>query len=67
MRGFRHGGSTWATENGRKPARIKADTPGPGLSSAPLTLTADHALLFNDMLINAGTLTCRFHASTYPA
>ena len=62
MRGFRHGCSTWVTENGRKPARIKADTPGPGLSSAPLILTDDHALL-----INAGKLTCRFHASTYPA
>ena len=33
---------------GRGPVRIEAD--------APLTVTADHALLFDDMLINAGTL-----------
>ena len=43
-------------ELGRKPVRIEAGALGPNLPDAPLTLTADHALLFDDMLINAGTL-----------
>ena len=41
---------------GRSPVRIEAGALGPDLPDAPLTLTADHALLFDDMLINAGTL-----------
>ena len=43
-------------ELGRKPVRIDAGALGPNLPDAPLTVTADHALLFDDMLINAGTL-----------
>ena len=41
---------------GRSPVRIDAGALGPNLPDAPLTVTADHALLFGDMLINAGTL-----------
>ena len=41
---------------GRSPVRIEAGALGPNLPDAPLTVTADHALLFGDMLINAGTL-----------
>ena len=41
---------------GRSPVRIDAGALGPNLPDAPLTVTADHALLFDDMLINAGTL-----------
>ena len=41
---------------GRSPVRIEAGALGPNLPDAPLTVTADHALLFDDMLINAGTL-----------
>ena len=41
---------------GRGPVRIKAGALGPNLPNGPLTVTADHALLFDDMLINAGTL-----------
>ena len=41
---------------GRGPVRIEAGALGPNLPDAPLTVTADHALLFGDMLINAGTL-----------
>ena len=41
---------------GRSPVRIDAGALGPDLPNAPLTVTADHALLFDDMLINAGTL-----------
>ena len=41
---------------GRGPVRIEAGALGPDLPNAPLTVTADHALLFDDMLINAGTL-----------
>ena len=41
---------------GRSPVRIEAGALGPNLPNGPLTLTADHALLFGDMLINAGTL-----------
>ena len=41
---------------GRGPVRIEAGALGPDLPDAPLTVTADHALLFDDMLINAGTL-----------
>ena len=41
---------------GRSPVRIEAGALGPDLPNAPLTVTADHALLFDDMLINAGTL-----------
>ena len=41
---------------GRGPVRIDAGALGPDLPDAPLTVTADHALLFDDMLINAGTL-----------
>ena len=41
---------------GRGPVRIEAGALGPNLPDAPLTVTADHALLFDDMLINAGTL-----------
>jgi len=43
-------------ELARKPVRIDAGALGPNLPNAPLTLTADHALLFGDMLVNAGTL-----------
>ena len=43
-------------ELGRKPVRIDAGTLGPDLPNRPLTVTADHALLFGDMLVNAGTL-----------
>ena len=43
-------------ELGRKPVRIDAGALGPNLPNRPLTLTADHALLFGDMLVNAGTL-----------
>ena len=43
-------------ELGRKPVRIDAGALGPDLPNAPLTLTADHALLFGDMPVNAGTL-----------
>ena len=43
-------------ELGRRPVRIDAGALGPGLPNAPLTVTGDHALLFGDMLINAGTL-----------
>ena len=43
-------------ELGRKPVRIEAGALGPDLPNGPLTVTADHALLFDDMLINAGTL-----------
>ena len=45
-----------AVELGRKPVRIDAGALGPNLPNGPLTVTADHALLFDDMLINAGTL-----------
>ena len=41
---------------GRSPVRIDAGALGPDLPNGPLTVTADHALLFDDMLINAGTL-----------
>ena len=41
---------------GRSPVPIEAGALGPNLPDAPLTVTADHALLFDDMLINAGTL-----------
>ena len=41
---------------GRSPVRIDAGALGPDLPNAPLTVTGDHALLFDDMLINAGTL-----------
>ena len=41
---------------GRGPVRIEAGALGPNLPNGPLTVTADHALLFDDMLINAGTL-----------
>ena len=41
---------------GRSPVRIEAGALGPDLPNGPLTVTADHALLFDDMLINAGTL-----------
>ena len=43
-------------ELGRKPVRIDAGALGPDLPNGPLTVTADHALLFGDMLVNAGTL-----------
>ena len=43
-------------ELGRKPVRIDAGALGPNLPDAPLTVTGDHALLFDDMLVNAGTL-----------
>ena len=43
-------------ELGRKPVRIDAGALGPNLPNRPLTVTADHALLFGDMLVNAGTL-----------
>ena len=43
-------------ELGRKPVRIDAGALGPDLPNAPLTVTGDHALLFGDMLVNAGTL-----------
>ena len=43
-------------ELGRKPVRIDAGALGPDLPNRPLTVTADHALLFGDMLVNAGTL-----------
>ena len=39
-------------ELGRKPVRIDAGALGPDLPNRPLT--ADHALLFGDMLVNAG-------------
>ena len=45
-----------AVELGRKPVRIDAGALGPDLPNGPLTVTADHALLFDDMLINAGAL-----------
>ena len=41
---------------GRGPVRIDAGALGPDLPNGPLTVTADHALLFGDMLVNAGTL-----------
>ena len=41
---------------GRGPVRIEAGALGPDLQNGPLTVTGDHALLFDDMLINAGTL-----------
>ena len=41
-------------ELGRKPVRIDAGALGPNLPNRPLTVTADHALLFGDMLVNAG-------------
>ena len=41
---------------GRGPVRIEAGALGPNLPNRPLTVTADHALLFGDMLVNAGTL-----------
>jgi len=41
---------------GRGPVRIDAGALGPDLPNGPLTVTADHALLFDDMLVNAGTL-----------
>ena len=43
-------------ELGRKPVRIDAGALGPNLPNRPLTVTGDHALLFGDMLVNAGTL-----------
>ena len=43
-------------ELGRRPVRIDAGALGPDLPNRPLTVTADHALLFGDMLVNAGTL-----------
>ena len=43
-------------ELGRKPVRIDAGALGPDLPNGPLTVTADHALLFGDMLVNAGAL-----------
>ena len=43
-------------ELGRSPVRIDAGALGPDLPNRPLTVTADHALLFGDMLVNAGTL-----------
>ena len=57
-------------ELGRKPVRIDAGALGPDLPDRPLTVTGDHALLFGDMLINAGTLvngttirlSCRFRS-----
>ena len=45
-----------AVELGRCPVRIEAGALGPGLPGAPLTVTGDHALLFGDLLINAGAL-----------
>ena len=45
-----------AVELGRKPVRIDAGALGPDLPNGPLTVTGDHALLFDDMLVNAGTL-----------
>ena len=45
-----------AVELGRCPVRIEAGALGPGLPNAPLTVTGDHALLFGDLLINAGAL-----------
>ena len=45
-----------AVELGRKPVRIDAGALGPNLPNRPLTVTADHALLFGDMLVNAGAL-----------
>ena len=41
---------------GRSPVRIDAGAFGPNLPNRTLTVTGDHALLFDDMLINAGTL-----------
>ena len=58
-------------ELGRKPVRIDAGALGPDLPDAPLTLTADHALTFGDMLVNAGarwrrtepqSASCRFRS-----
>ena len=43
-------------ELGRKPVRIDAGALGPDLPNGPLTVTADHALPFGDMLVNAGAL-----------
>ena len=43
-------------ELGRKPVRIDAGALGPNLPNRPLTVTADHALPFGDMLVNAGAL-----------
>ncbi len=43
-------------ELGRKPVRIEAGALGPDLPNGPLTVTADHALLFGDMPVNAGAL-----------
>jgi len=45
-----------AIEIGRRPVRIEVGALGPGLPNAPLTVTGDHALLFGDLLINAGAL-----------
>ena len=41
---------------GRRPVRIDAGALGPDLPNRPLTVTADHALLFDDMPVNAGAL-----------
>ncbi len=43
-------------ELGRKPVRIDAGALSPDLLNRPLTVTADHALPFGDMPVNAGTL-----------
>ena len=43
-------------ELGRRPVRIDAGALGPDLPNRPLTVTADHALLFGDMPVDAGTL-----------
>ena len=43
-------------ELGRRPVRIDAGALGPDLPNRPLTVTGDHALLFGDMLVNAGAL-----------
>jgi Ca2+-binding RTX toxin-like protein len=38
------------------PVRVQADTLGAGIPSRDLTLTADHALLIDGLLVNAGAL-----------
>ena len=43
-------------ELSRRPVRIDAGALGPDLPNGPLTVTGDHALLFGDMLVNAGAL-----------
>ena len=46
----------WGRDIGPAPIQISANALGPGCPSDDLTVTADHALLIDGMLINAGAL-----------